>query len=176
MTCHPPASDFRTAWQNLLVCHLAWQGGTALPRTLAIMHFIVLDVIIDGHVTPNTFLVTAIGRIDVILGADWLQLYSPALDWKSGSISFLLCTGCKGQSGTSGFGNNSEALLKSSKECPEHVEEEVEELPILCINTNQCTCQSWKAKRLVTDMTDELWITAGFTYSQKVAEQANKSK
>jgi hypothetical protein len=131
--------------------------------TGAITHFVVLNVIIDGHVTPTTFLVTGIGRIDVILGTDWLWLYSPALDWKSSSISFPLCTGCKGQSDASGTGNNSEASLKSSEECPEHVEEEVEELPILCINANQCTCQSWKAKGLVTDTTDELWIAAGFT-------------
>jgi hypothetical protein len=142
----------------------------------AIMHFVVLDVIIDGHVTPTTFLVAGIGRIDVILGADWLWLYSPMLDWKSSSISFLLCTGCKGQSDASGTKNNSEASLKSSEEHPEHVKEEVEELLILCINANQCTCRSWKAKGLVTDMTDELWITAGFTYSQKVTEEANKSK
>jgi hypothetical protein len=105
----------------------------------AITHFVALNVIIDGHVTPTTFLVAGIGRIDVILGADWLWLYSPALDWKSGSISFPLCTGCKGQLGASGTGNNSEASLKSSTEHPEHVEEEVEELPILCINANQHT-------------------------------------
>jgi hypothetical protein len=77
-----------------------------LNCTGAIMHFVVLDVIIDGHVTPTTFLVAGIGRIDVILGADWLWLYSPALDWKTSSISFLLCTGCKGQLDASGIGNN----------------------------------------------------------------------
>jgi hypothetical protein len=145
-------------------------------HTGAIMHFVVLDVIIDSHVTPTTFLVAGIGRIDVILGTDWLRLYSPALDWKTGSISFPLCSGCKGQSDASGTENNSEASLKSSKECPEHVEEEVEELPILCINANQHTHCHWKAKGLVTDTADELWIAAGFTYSQKVAEEANKSK
>jgi hypothetical protein len=33
-----------------------------------------------------------------------------------------------------------------------------------------------KAKGLVTDTANELWIAAGFTYSQKVAEEGNKSK
>jgi hypothetical protein len=32
-------------------------------HTGAITHFIVLDVIIDGHVAPTTFLVAGIGRI-----------------------------------------------------------------------------------------------------------------
>jgi hypothetical protein len=72
MTCHPPASDFGTAWQNLPVCHPAQQGGTALPRTLDVSQILGKGAWVssalshpcgaaipnkDGHTVPGNLLV-----------------------------------------------------------------------------------------------------------------------
>ncbi|KAI5115438.1 hypothetical protein M0805_004383 [Coniferiporia weirii] len=42
---------------------------------------------IGGRSITTTFLITSLGREDVILGLPWLKRHNPAIDWTAGTIS-----------------------------------------------------------------------------------------
>ena len=44
-----------------------------------------MDVIlqVDGHMERTTFVVTNLGKQDIILGFTWLQEHNPEIDWQT---------------------------------------------------------------------------------------------
>jgi hypothetical protein len=55
-------------------------------RTVAKMRLAIAD-----HVEVLSFAVTNIGKMDIIVGYDWLRQHNPLIDWRSGQISFSRC-------------------------------------------------------------------------------------
>lgn len=51
----------------------------------------VLDMAIGDHQEKVVFVVTDIGKEDVIIGLDWLHKHNPEVDWKHGSLCLLRC-------------------------------------------------------------------------------------
>ena len=55
----------------------------------------VLDMTIGTHQEPVVFIVTDIGKEDVIIGLDWLREHNPDIDWECGSLRLSRCpAGC----------------------------------------------------------------------------------
>jgi hypothetical protein len=46
----------------------------------SITHYVVLKVLVDGHLTQSLFHIANIGSKAAILGIDWLQRHNPAVD------------------------------------------------------------------------------------------------
>ncbi|EAU89122.2 hypothetical protein CC1G_08530 [Coprinopsis cinerea okayama7 len=59
---------------------------------------------------------------------------------------------------------------------PDPAPEPEEEPPLLRIRANRVTRRKWVRAGLIEATGDELWCAAGFTYSQKIAEEAQKTK
>ena len=53
-----------------------------------VCHQITLDLYIQQHPITTTFLVTNIGKTDIILGYQWLQQNNPSIDWQTGEVAF----------------------------------------------------------------------------------------
>src|ERR1700761_6743053 len=52
-----------------------------------IMHYLVLNVQMQGKVKRMTFLMAEIGKEDIILGYPWLSAYEPQFDWAKGTLN-----------------------------------------------------------------------------------------
>jgi hypothetical protein len=50
------------------------------------------------------------------------------------------------------------------------------EIEVLCINANQMERRRLLSEKIMDTSQDEIFCLAGFTYSQQIAEKANKAK
>lgn len=46
---------------------------------------------VQDHIEVFNFAVTNIGKMDVIIGFDWLRKHNPSVDWRTGDITFNRC-------------------------------------------------------------------------------------
>ncbi|KIK49771.1 hypothetical protein GYMLUDRAFT_108140, partial [Collybiopsis luxurians FD-317 M1] len=100
------------------------------------------------------FLVTNLGGEDIILGLPWLRKINPEVDWEKGRLS-----------------------VKPQKLVKEEVSLTPEEESPLCrIRANRAMRRSWVKAGILLDATEEVWCAAGYTYSQQLAERAQKDK
>ena len=56
-----------------------------------ITHYVRCQVSIGNHTSWQSFLVTDIGRQDLIIGITFLREHNPEIDWKQGNITFKRC-------------------------------------------------------------------------------------
>ena len=56
-----------------------------------ITHYIKLPIRIGDHTHTQTFLITNIGKQDIILGMSFLKFHNPEFDWKTGILEFTRC-------------------------------------------------------------------------------------
>ena len=107
------------------------------------------------------FLITNLGGEAVILGLPWLCKVNPTIDWQKGWVHVP-----------------SEEQKKEFKntdrtEIPETTI--AQEAPIRILG-NRARRRAWMHTRFIETLSDTLWCGAGYTYSQKIAEEANKKK
>jgi hypothetical protein len=130
----------------------------------SITHSVTLKVIIGSHVERHTFLVTDIGSEKVILGLPWLRAHNPMMDFDKGALLFSRCK-CEG------------TIPVIDDSGPQNTDEVPPlEDPFELLKDNRRMRRAW-VKASVTDLhNDQVWIAAGFTYSQAIAEKAGKEK
>lgn len=56
--------------------------------TGTITHYTWQHVNIDGITIPTRFLISTLGKEDVIFGLPWLQKLNPTIDWNKGTLAF----------------------------------------------------------------------------------------
>jgi hypothetical protein len=100
--------------------------------------------------TKWKMLVTDTGPEDLVLGLPWLRHANPDIDWEKG-----------------------EMRLRASEEA---VEPPVHEVEIQKIAANRKQRRTLLVERVLENATDELWMCAGFTLSQQIAEKQAKEK
>ena len=114
----------------------------------SITHRARLQLTVGSYTFKEEFLVTNIGPEDVILGLPWLKKWNPNIDWETGDVQFQFRGGAED---TPGFG-------------------------IHQIDANRSERREWLRAGVVEDSKDEVWILAGYTYSQAIAVEANREK
>ena len=82
------------------------------------------------------------------MGHQWLQQWNPNIDWETGDVQFQFRDGAED---TPVFG-------------------------IHQIDANRSERREWLRAGIVEDSKDEVWILAGYTYSQAIAVEANRDK
>ena len=113
-------------------------------------HFARLELRAGEHVEMAEFLVTELGPEDVILGLPWLRKHNPGVDWKEGKVEF---DQCDQESGTHS-----------------------DEPPFSKLPLNRKSRRAWLKAGILENTSEEVWCAAGYTYSQKIAEEAGKEK
>jgi hypothetical protein len=59
------------------------------PKKLGtITHSTSVTLLINGRQFNTTFLITGLGKEDVILGLPWLRKVNPAIDWRKATLEF----------------------------------------------------------------------------------------
>jgi hypothetical protein len=124
-----------------------------------ITHSAKLEVCAGAHREKLCFLVTDVGPEDVVLGTTWLRDHNPEIDWTAGKLSFTRCT-CPGSLQDA---SSPEVPLESDPSDPAEPE---------LIASNRTTCHAWLKAGILEHATNALYAAAGYTYSQKVAEDA----
>lgn len=113
-----------------------------------ITHFARLTLTV-GDITEKTdFLITNIGPEDIILGLPWLKRVNPSINWEQGEIT----------------------LPSGSEEAPPSVPE------FQKLDTRRHERRQWVKAGIIKDSSDEIWCMASFTYSTKLAAEANEAK
>ncbi|KIK51559.1 hypothetical protein GYMLUDRAFT_143497, partial [Collybiopsis luxurians FD-317 M1] len=156
-----------------------------------ITHLAHLALTVDDQERWTDFLVTNLGGEDIILGLPWLRKINPEVDWEKGRLSV------KPQKVTiedvpediengrvaavTTDGSILEQIVPDSPPISKLVEEKVlltpeEESPLCRIQANRAMRQSWVKAGILLDATEEVWCAAGYTYSQQLAEWAQKDK
>ena len=169
-----------------------------LNQSGSITEFVQIAITVDGHKHWADFLVTDLGQEDLILGLPWLRRTNPEVDWSKGLLSM------KARRATveelpdeeervvggviSGDGIIEEIREEDSKvqelevkeelEAPDSPETEKEEkAPRICVlNANRAQRRKWIRQKVIRDVGEQVWIAAGYTYSQQLAEAAQKRK
>jgi hypothetical protein len=118
---------------------------------------------IREHVEKISFYVMDIGPEDMVLGITWLRAHNPEIDWTAGKLSFTQCT-CPGSSQGA---SPPEVPIQSNNVSP--LEPEL-------IATNRRVCSKYFKVGIFSHATNELYAFAGYTYSQKVAENSGRTK
>lgn len=155
---------------------------------------------VDGQEMWTDFLVTDLGGEEVILGLPWLRKVNPDIDWEGGRLrvrSYSPVTmeeipDSEGYIQATGPAQGDallESVLPEAEPAPEPPDPsrplapdeprdpEPEDAPPLCrIKANRATRRVWTRKGILGHTSDEVWIAAGYTYSQQLAEEAHKSK
>ena len=147
------------------------------------------------------FIVTDIGKEDVIIGLDWLREHNPDIDWECGSLRLSRCpASCPAHRDASvpvevkarDMGvrptarSNSPWARKTRKVgrvCTAVMVDEVEDEPVEALvlddmawdGTEQALIDAWKDGRTLRDA-PQLFVSASYTYSQQLAEQEYKKK
>ena len=157
-----------------------------------ITHFARLCLTVDGHQEWTDFLVTNLGGEAVILGLPWLRKVNPTIDWQRGWIH-IPENRQRQEGGAREYARRATVVeeveeeeeeeegetTSSSAEEEEKEEEEEEgevEEALFRVRGNRTTRRAWVRAGLVEEMTDTLWCAAGYTYSQKIAEEAHRAK
>jgi hypothetical protein len=128
-----------------------------------ITHSAELEVRAGTHREKLCFPVTNVGLEDVVLGITWLCDHNPEIDWTAGKLSFTRCT-CSGS-----LQDASPPKVPIESDQSEPTEPEL-------IMPNQTTRRAWLKAGILEHVTNALYATAGYTYSQKVAEDAGHVK
>jgi hypothetical protein len=128
-----------------------------------ITHSAELEVQTGTHREKLRFLVTDVGPEDVVLGITWLRDHNPEIDWTAGKLSFTRCT-CPGSSQDA---SPPELPIDSNVSDPASPE---------LITSNRTTHCAWLKAGILEHATNTLYAAAGYTYSQKVAEDAGHVK
>ena len=115
-------------------------------RAGGITHFVRLTLTV-GDITKETeFLVTDLGPEDLILGLPWLKETNPQVDWEKGEMK----------------------LPSGSEEEPSP--------PLQKVDTTRAQRRAWIKAGIITHATDQVYCLASFTYSTKLAADANEAK
>ncbi|KAF8824205.1 hypothetical protein HHX47_DHR8000208 [Lentinula edodes] len=165
-------------------------------RAGRITHFAHLALTVDSQERWMDFLITNLGGEDIILGLPWLQKVNPEIDWEKGRLSVKPPRVAIEEVQDEEISYPHLAAANTESPIPElpkplaeppHIEapqeatlEEsesaAEESPIHRIRANHKTCRAWVKAGILEEQTEEVWCAAGFTYSQQLAEEANRDK
>ena len=115
----------------------------------AITHTVALHLSARTHEEDLRFFVTDLGGDDLILGLPWLEKHNPPVDWNSG------------------------IQLGKRAETPS---EDGDVPPLQRISASRRLRREWKKSNLVEDCTDEIYVGAGYTYSQAIAAKQDEGK
>ncbi|KZT02756.1 uncharacterized protein LAESUDRAFT_792011, partial [Laetiporus sulphureus 93-53] len=63
----------------------------------AITHRVVTSILIGGHRSTESLLVTNLGRMSMILGMKFLQEHNPRVDWEHREVTFSRCRHTRNQ-------------------------------------------------------------------------------
>ncbi|GJF00731.1 polyprotein [Phanerochaete sordida] len=107
-----------------------------------------LNLTVGSYTFKEEFLVTNIGPEDVILGLPWLKKWNLDINWETGDVKFQL---------------RSEATDTPLSGLHQ-------------IDANREQRREWLRAAIINDTKDEVWILAGYTYSQAIAVEANRDK
>jgi len=116
----------------------------------SIMHKARLNIKFGSEVHQHDFYVHADGPEKVILGLPWLHMWNPSIDWQKGELRL-----------------NSNSEDAASEEC---------EIEVTHIAANRQECRQLLAEKVLETTDEEVYCPAGFTLSQKIAEQQIQSK
>ncbi|KAF8824186.1 hypothetical protein HHX47_DHR8000228 [Lentinula edodes] len=168
-------------------------------RAGRITHFARLALTLDNQERWTDFLITHLGGEDIILGLPWLRKVNPEIDWEKGRLSvkpprvtieevpdeeilyshlaathtespILELPNLEPPAESPHIEVPLEATLEESESAA------VEEPPIHRIRANHKTRRAWVKAGILEEQTEEVWCAAGFTYSQQLAEEANRDK
>jgi hypothetical protein len=112
----------------------------------SLTHFACLTLTIGSWNKPTDFLVTDLGPEDIILRLPWLKKVNPTIDWDSGKMEI--------SNSPEQFTPSLPHVLKAN--CSEH--------------------RAWIKAGIITDVSNEIWICAGYTLSTKLAMKASEDK
>jgi hypothetical protein len=132
-------------------------------RAGTITHTADLQMAVGEHVEKISFYVTDISPEDVVLGITWLWAHNPEIDWTAGKLSFTQCTCPRSLQGAS----PPEVPIQSDNAAP---------LAPELIATNRRVRREYLKAGILSHTTDELYVFAGYTYSQKVAKDSGRAK
>jgi hypothetical protein len=49
---------------------------------------IQVNLTIQDHTTPETFLIAELGDDDAMIGIEWIKKHNPEIDWSHGTLQF----------------------------------------------------------------------------------------
>jgi len=166
---------------------LVYNIDGTLNQAGSITHYARLGLTVDEVETWTDFLVTELGGENVILGLPWLRKVNPQVDWEKGRIYVpkqkVTIEEEEDEDLWLGMGNPplSEGVIIESihasilePETTESVDEEIP--PLYHIMANRVTRRALVKAGILEDCHEEVWCAAGFTYSQQIAEEAQKAK
>lgn len=120
-----------------------------------ITHTVQLRMSVGDHREIVDFFVTDISTKDVILGYPWLRRVNPDIDWQSGKLVI-------------------EEGLREEEMVVDRDEDDQGE--VYKINASRTIRKRWVKEGITDTFSDEVWCAAGFTHSQRIAEEAAKAK
>ena len=158
-----------------------------------IKRFACLGLTVDGYEHWVDFLVIDLGGEEIILGLPWLRRINPDIDWEKGQLTVnprkvtvvdLLDT----EGAQVGATLPSDGpILEDTRPTPQPSYEptpptapppqEPDDIPApMRIRANHQLCRKWVRDGVLDNQNEETWCSAGFTYSQALAEKAHKAK
>ena len=167
-----------------------------------ITHFARLKLTLDGFDEWTDFLATNLGGENVILGLPWLRKVNPHINWQQGYIRIprrpvtmeetpdpdAYSPGEAPSNGTileEVYATQTENHIRiPSTPAPTSIPsdgdpktaEEQPTTPYRRICANRSIRREWIRLGITEHAEDELWCAAGYTYSQRIAEEALKDK
>jgi hypothetical protein len=115
----------------------------------SITHKVKLSLKVGSDEETFEFYVTSLGPEKVILGLPWLRHRNPTINWQEGTM----CLGAD-------QGMSPEPL----------------EIELTRIAANRMERRRLLSEKVMDTIQDEIFCLAGFTYSQQIAEKANRAK
>ena len=127
-----------------------------LNKSGSMTHFVRLQLTAGDYKEMAEFLITDIGPEEVILGLPWLRRVNPDIDWASGKM----------------------VIGEAEKEFGIGMEEDGDEMEpdVYQINASRTVRKRWVKEGITDIISDEVWCAAGYTHSQRIAEEAAKAK
>lgn len=160
----------------------------------SITHVAVLDMVVGTHVEKVVFTVTDIGPEDVIIGLDWLRKHNPEVDWKEGSLRMSRCPErcqSQGEASKSAFTPMGDTRVRPAAQTRKRrsrktvtkgdvttrvlMEEIPEDDPEEWNGEEDHLIEAW-SRGVQLQNAPQLFVMAGYTYSQQLAEQELNKK
>jgi len=135
----------------------------------SITHYASLRLTVGDNVEKAEFLVTDLGPEDVILGLPWLQRTNPDIDWEQGEMHLDHETPSEEGPEIASTGENPDRETPAQ----EGLEDET---PFYRINANRAERRRLTKIGILEHSSEEVWCAAGYTHSQRIAEEADKAK
>ncbi|KAK1215525.1 hypothetical protein PQX77_021866 [Marasmius sp. AFHP31] len=134
--------------------------------------------------TWTDFLVTELGGENVIPRLPGLRKTNPQVDWEKGRVSVpkpkVTIEEVEDEDWWTGTGNSplSDSIIKSihTSVFEDPPADSEASLPLYHVRANRMTRRALVKKGILEDCHDDLGITAGYTYSQQIAEEASRGK